>query len=278
MLKIDPKTEPSCISLKRFYERRMPSGSKDKTWLQKAGSVRQWQKRFWEDSRVMFGRIFRRANMTESDIAAHLGLFSYDLATEQLEELNRERQMIESTVVRRSKTLPSSKNPEQTLSNQSGWLPSSPADGITASSRKKAKGKGRASTPVTEVDTLVDKVDSLTVETERPEEERTHVLIRVHKESYAVFKNMFPQANTEESSYNNGQTHWNSIVKAMADVDFEATSCSGSAVSFVNKEKKQSIIFHRPHPDPKIGHVQLSWLGKRLTRRFGWDRESFVLI
>ena len=87
-----------------------------------------------------------------------------------------------------------------------------------------------------------------------------------------------PKSDLAISSPSGGQTHWNSIVKAMVDTGLDATNIGGSAVSFNNKQEKQSIIFHRPHPEPKWGHVELSWIGKRLNKNFGWRKESFVLL
>jgi hypothetical protein len=43
------------------------------------------------------------------------------------------------------------------------------------------------------------------------------------------------------------------------------------------KKRIKLIIFHRPHSELKIGHAELSWIGKRLTRYFRWARESVVL-
>lgn len=37
------------------------------------------------------------------------------------------------------------------------------------------------------------------------------------------------------------------------------------------------IIFHKPHPIPKIGSIILHSMGRRMAKWFGWHRELFVL-
>lgn len=74
--------------------------------------------------------------------------------------------------------------------------------------------------------------------------------------------------------------HFNDdIIPALNDLGFTAKrggQCSGSAVTFKHRGGG-SIVFHRPHPDPRIGvHKQRTW-GKRLQDKFGWELEMFVL-
>jgi hypothetical protein len=108
--------------------------------------------------------------------------------------------------------------------------------------------------------------------------ERVCPAYQVRKESFAVLHAHVPlTSDQEKTSYHTGQTRWNSILKALADTRFDATDYGGPPLPSAIKERIKVIIFHRPHPELKIDHVELSWIGKRLTRNFRWRRESVVL-
>lgn len=74
---------------------------------------------------------------------------------------------------------------------------------------------------------------------------------------------------------NNG-VGWATFVRTMADVGFVARDAGGSAVSLENNGKGK-IIFHKPHPDTDIDAHLLRIIAWRMTKWFGWSRESFVL-
>lgn len=40
-------------------------------------------------------------------------------------------------------------------------------------------------------------------------------------------------------------------------------------------QKKRSIVIHQPHPEHTMGAILLQQIGKRLCRRFGWQRDCF---
>lgn len=72
------------------------------------------------------------------------------------------------------------------------------------------------------------------------------------------------------------ETRWSELVTAMTDAGFSATPGGGSAVSFRNVITQESISFHRPHPVPMLSPICLRKMGKRLTKWFGYDVETFV--
>jgi hypothetical protein len=61
----------------------------------------------------------------------------------------------------------------------------------------------------------------------------------------------------------------------MTDAGFSASGSGDSAVTFTH-DNVGRIIFHRPHPVAKLDQTMLIWNGKRLNKRFGMDRDSFV--
>lgn len=55
-----------------------------------------------------------------------------------------------------------------------------------------------------------------------------------------------------------------------------ATQVSGSGVKFAND--RESIVLHKPHPEPVVDGVMLRChIGRRLQKWFSWDKETFVL-
>ena len=90
---------------------------------------------------------------------------------------------------------------------------------------------------------------------------------------------MFP-ATAKEAS---GSVDWDNFVYAMSDMGFTARNSGGSAVVFENKNSAKGrdtagkIVFHKPHPVPKIDPVMLHSCGKRMAKWFGWHRDLFVL-
>jgi hypothetical protein len=79
---------------------------------------------------------------------------------------------------------------------------------------------------------------------------------------------------------------WTSFLQAMENIGFVATHHCGSAVSFEPRNRsewpfnewhsKGSILFHRPHPGPKIHPVMLRAMGGRMRKRYGWTLELFM--
>ena len=79
----------------------------------------------------------------------------------------------------------------------------------------------------------------------------------------------------------------------MIYMGFSARNGGGSALVFENGDLSAAaaegrgggaadaaggkIIFHKPHPIPKIGSIILHSMGRRMAKWFGWHRELFVL-
>lgn len=76
-------------------------------------------------------------------------------------------------------------------------------------------------------------------------------------------------------AHDTGTVHWTQFVQALADAGMTATQSSGSAVTF--RVLDQSITLHKPHPEPEIEAIKLRSFGKRLSKKYGWKNETFVL-
>ncbi|KID76335.1 uncharacterized protein G6M90_00g075930 [Metarhizium brunneum] len=145
--------------------------------------------------------------------------------------------------------------------------------------------------PVIEVATASDKIKTRSTEragsepatednstTEKPIVKKR----AVPKHYLEIFHLMFPMSSEERCR----TIKWDEFVHSMNHAGFIVSSCGGSAVRFElhgspddqGTTISKTIIFHRPHPVPKVDPIMLrSEIGRRLTRRFGWTREHFVL-
>lgn len=98
--------------------------------------------------------------------------------------------------------------------------------------------------------------------------------IEVNARAHAVFMQMYPYHAEEMSK----MVPWEDFVNAMYSAGCVAQNGAGSAVSFEDTLKaKGKVVFHKPHPTPKIDPIMLRSIGRRLAKWFGWHRESFVL-
>ncbi|KAF7187268.1 hypothetical protein HII31_11356 [Pseudocercospora fuligena] len=75
-----------------------------------------------------------------------------------------------------------------------------------------------------------------------------------------------------------GNVRWNVFVAAMEDAGLAAEHDNGgSEVTFRDiKRGKGSIVFHAPHPDPRINPICMRAYGKRLQRQLDWSYDLFV--
>jgi predicted RNA binding protein YcfA (HicA-like mRNA interferase family) len=96
--------------------------------------------------------------------------------------------------------------------------------------------------------------------------------IHVKPKTVKFFKRMFSCLESAQRS-----TDWQELVAAMLDSGFSATHSGGSLVTFEDeRNKKGSIVLHKPHPETTVDYIMLRTIGKRLTKWFGWGGGTFV--
>ncbi|KAJ7595212.1 hypothetical protein C8J56DRAFT_883440 [Mycena floridula] len=74
-----------------------------------------------------------------------------------------------------------------------------------------------------------------------------------------------------------GSVAWKDLLVAFSQVNFELEQTCGSAWTFSHPDGKGSVTVHEPHPESVMRVWEARRFGRRLTRRFGWTLESFVL-
>lgn len=193
----------------------------------------------------------------------YMQIVSVNLNAEYAEEVEVERQrMIEQ--IQRAR-MPAA------ISVQHQWLSADThetSNPVTVEPKKKVKSRP-AEQPLASVKEVDRKVAALEVEAKR---------IPVGKRAFEVLGLMFPTTAEETQK----GIRWELFVHMMIDMEFSARGGGSSAVVFEklntsSSNAKGRIVFHKPHPDPKIDPIILQSMGKRISKWFGWHSGLFVL-
>ncbi|KAG9597925.1 hypothetical protein KCU77_g1452, partial [Aureobasidium melanogenum] len=99
--------------------------------------------------------------------------------------------------------------------------------------------------------------------------------ILVSSTSLTLFECMF----TANSS-NLSDIYWTDFVSAMVDAGCSVMPGGGSCFTFTHvdkDDKKRSMVFHRPHPEPTMSKERLKSFGSRLNRHWGWSEVTFAV-
>ncbi|KAJ6627604.1 hypothetical protein B0H10DRAFT_1993357 [Mycena sp. CBHHK59/15] len=99
----------------------------------------------------------------------------------------------------------------------------------------------------------------------------------VSTRAYKVFATLFNAAKDEEIALQHGSVPWKDIQTAFAQLDFALQKTRGSAWTFRHPDGCRSITVHEPHPEATMRFWDARRFGRRLTRRFGWTLDSFLL-
>lgn len=261
--------------LKDFYEAPWPSGQKNSTWLNRSQNIRRALEAFWSSLRKMSTRMFETLNFSTEEIRASLEVISANLSQEYINLVQAQQQQILASTESAHATAAAPMQKEWGSNRR--IQPDAPLSKTKSKTRPAEKGED-------------------TEEIERPlagmmivsgQEDGT-TKVHVKKRAYDMLTLMF-SATAEESAKG---IEWDLFVHAMIDMGFSARNGGGSAVVFENGNLSAAaeggeggaataaggkIIFHKPHPVPKIDSIMLHSMGRRMAKWFGWHRELFVL-
>lgn len=112
-----------------------------------------------------------------------------------------------------------------------------------------------------------------------PSLEQSSKHLKVDQRTHKVFKTIF-YTQTSESGDIPIAVKWVEFKRAMGRVGFSIEKLQGSAWQFTpgsDANEQRSIQFHEPHPDNDIPFVLATRFGRRPTRVYGWNSESFKL-
>ena len=244
------RTRP--LLLQRFYEANPPQGRRDAAWLKQYDEILGNLGTYWSALRGASN------HFQEPDVAHFIRA---DLEPSHIAQVAAQRQAVLDEISSRL-AIPKSFDTVQ--------LPSEPNRARFEVPRTIVKTKTRpANNPEvrSQDDVPVAPLESMSIQDSEPA-----AVIQTSKRALEVFKKMFA-TDTEDATQS---CEWDAFVHAMRDCGFTARNSAGSAVVF-EMPGSGRIVFHKPHPTPKIDPVMLKAMGKRLHKWFGFGRDSFVL-
>lgn len=88
--------------------------------------------------------------------------------------------------------------------------------------------------------------------------------IHLSKKNLRTLKHLYPGGEEGEGQ---SWVSWEDFVRAMAEAGFHISNTDSSAVVFEHRDhSKGRIIFHRPHPEPKLDCIILRVMGKWMAK------------
>ncbi|KAL0253237.1 hypothetical protein SLS55_010209 [Diplodia seriata] len=251
--------------LKHFCDMGPPSGRKDADSLKYFDATYKTLHDFWKSLSTAFREATAAQNLPEDDEERFLGFLAMYENAEHTKGVHAEREQIVREI-----EASAARPGEASLQAQPS---TAAAPAMPEPQHRKTKIKTRPLEPAVDSSPIDIPNDNVT-----PDEPGTKVTV-THKRSLDVLTAMFPASSGQDALR---LVDWDTFVLAMADAGFSARNNGGSAVVFQSDRPGApvhggKIIFHKPHPVPKIDPVMLHSMGRRMRRWFDWCRDSFVL-
>ncbi|KAL8918380.1 MAG: hypothetical protein Q9208_007399 [Pyrenodesmia sp. 3 TL-2023] len=263
------------LALYPLEQFRMPKGRKDETWIAGRDRANQALRTLWAKARQGYQTLFLALGVSQECIDPQLEQMKQCESPEHLLQLEVERQQIlgrlheakvcsaavlATSAVDLSSPFPASAN-------------SGPAKYTPEPIKEKPKTRPQEAIPATA------SPPSTLGAVEKP----PPILYLLKRNSivYCIVTYLFPAPHDDPSK---GCLDWLDFVAAMAAFGFRAENRGGSVFTFKGMIKlperplevqSRSINFHMPHPSTEMSAVILQGMGKRLGRRYAWQRENF---
>lgn len=247
--------------VKNFYLANAPVGPKTSAWLAQTQQLRATLETFWESMRITIKQDFEGSDFSPAEVDSLLEVVSAHLSGQYLEDKQRGDDAALVAIHERDRPQPVAtfSDGPKACSTTSTIIPRP----------EKTKTRGNPRPPVDGSTLTCDGATDVRAETTALVEVAT---IRVAKQWLDIFLLMFPEKDDAAKD-----VLWDSFVHAMVDAGFTARNSGGSQVSFRKLDGEGKIVFHKPHPVPKIDPVMLRVMGQRMAKWFGWRRELFAL-
>ena len=247
--------------LERFYKSKPPTGRKDQSWIEQSKSERGSLRAYW--SAVRSGS---KVHMNNEKVAPYL---CADLDTAYLEGLDALHTSTLNKIMERQAAPKGSYSAPLPLD-----IPNTSKNFDAPVIRPKTKTRKSASNQISN-GSLEEAASNERSESTEDAAAANVNRISTTKRAMDIVSRMFPESDDENASKT---TDWDHFVHAMKDVGLEARNATGSAVIFASKVAGGGkIVFHKPHPVPKIDSILIRAMGKRMAKWFGWCRQNFVL-
>jgi hypothetical protein len=149
----------------------------------------------------------------------------------------------------------------------------------TSTGQTKVKTKTRADTSLAELDgdaQAAETVEDEIREAEHVTTEKGHTIFRLNARALKVFKTVFFTPSIDATP---GEVAWTDFLYAMKAVGFAPEAMGGSEWHFHPEtvDVTHGIVFHSPHPNPKMTYRVARRHGRDLRRAYGWEGHMFAL-
>jgi hypothetical protein len=143
----------------------------------------------------------------------------------------------------------------------------------------KVKTKTRAETRLADLDgdaQAAEIVEDEIREAEHVTTEKDHTIFMLNARALQVFKTIFFAPSIDATP---GEVVWNDFLYAMKAVGFAPEAMGGSEWHFHPEtvDVTHGIVFHSPHPNPKMSYRVARRHGRDLRRAYGWEGHMFTL-
>lgn len=259
----------------KFLATPKPTGSRaTQKWLDQDEAQRAASSALWRQMRSRHEQTLKRLKIGSDDIKADMKILSADQTPEYISAVQSERTEILARIAAQT-SHKTAKKIAGKPNIQTQWGLESINTESSLVQESKIKVKTRSDKPIKEPDLSVA---NLTITNQ--DSESTQVKFGVSKRTLDIMQSLFPKSNFEERTKN---VDWVSFVQAMSEVGFSARQQHGSQFSFEPISTcpwfgRGRIVFHKPHPEPKYEAWKLLGIGKRMTKWFGWDANTFELL
>ncbi|CAJ2506141.1 Uu.00g002710.m01.CDS01 [Anthostomella pinea] len=224
----------------------------------------------WKSIESLCGKqLWKLKTLTPDEIKHDLDAVSAYASQEHLNNVAHQRQRMAAEVARLEAPVVTSFGTSQTQTPPQN----APKTEVKAKRKKKTKARPEHTSAITS-----DLGDiELIFAPSKPVSSEAMEKIPTTQRALGMVTAMYPTSPEEAKSMD-----WDVLVHAMRDMGFAARNIGGSAVSLepfngMAAAHGGKIIFHRPHPVAKVDPIMAQALGRRMARRFGWQRHMFVL-
>ena len=269
----------ACFPIVKFI---IPKGTKNYEWLTKRDLAHKALANLWRRARGEFRKLLEENGVTQVDIDPQLNEMSQCESPEFHSRLQEERERIESRI----NTAHDRKYARSILQTQQ--VPEFGVPIVAARTNEKKeiqitprlKNKSRP-----EVVNIALGPEIIAQKTEYEEPWKARVLYTFKKQSkpHRLISRVFPY--DDDDPQQPGQMSWQDFVAAWRNLGCKVEHYGGSAHTFrgnifvpsdPEQPQRRNITVHRPHPDDTLSSVMLHGIGRRLSRRFGWERGNFA--
>ncbi|KAG7004398.1 hypothetical protein G7Y79_00025g056840 [Physcia stellaris] len=265
-----------CFPLGKFC---MPTGTKDKEWLAKSENAHKALANLWRTARTGYQRMLDGYGVAQAYIDPQLDQMRQCESPEYLLRLQEQRVAILSGL---KASMERKHVADSYIQQDAEFLKSVHMEKVNIKKEieivTKSKTKSRPTLR------LEDGAAPQTIECKDSEPPPVLYILKQRSTAYKAICKMLPQHMDHEQPTGEFRLAWHDFITVMAKFGFKAEYYGGSAFTFRGEiflpeapdcRQKRSITIHRPHPDDSLSSIMLHKIGRRLTRRFGWERANF---